>query len=158
MPHYRRMFDEPYLGAWDLEGPDGVLREVTVRIERIVMVEVMDSETNQKVRKPALYFTGKQKGMVLNRLNAKMIAKLYGTDSDKWRGKSIVIGTSNVVAFGERYDVLRVRDVRPQPKTSPPPQPAGAAAPAGVDPATDCGCPDGPNDVHLATCPRRVTA
>ena len=47
--------------------------------------------------------------MVLNKTNAGIIAKLYGTDTDAWVGKKIVIYATTCKAFGETVECVRVK-------------------------------------------------
>ena len=84
MTHFRELFteakEEKYLAAWMLRGQD-----VTVQIESVKIEEVV-GDKGRKEKLPVLFFKGKEKGMVLNKTNAKMIAKLHGKDSDEWTG------------------------------------------------------------------------
>jgi hypothetical protein len=48
--------------------------------------------------------------MILNVTNKKTICKLYKTkDTEKLKGKSVIIGVEKVRAFGDVYDALRFR-------------------------------------------------
>jgi hypothetical protein len=51
---------------------------------------------------------------VLNRTNAKRIAKLYGPDTDKWLGKPITLYPSECDFGDETVPCLRVRPEAPQ--------------------------------------------
>lgn len=115
--HYRRMFpDDPYMGAWDLEGRETVV----VTIERIT-IEVLKNNTGKDERKPVAHFKGAQKGMVLNKTNCKTIAALYGPDTDKWVGERVELKVQEVTAFGGTHACLRVVPRRPQANTKPQP-------------------------------------
>ena len=60
--------------------------------------------------------------MILNVTNKKVICKLYKTkDTEKLKGKSVVIGTDQVKAFGGIYDALRIRPRIPQIRSGPAP-------------------------------------
>ena len=53
--------------------------------------------------------------MILNVTNKKMIAKLYKTkDTEKLKGKAVIIGIDKVKAFGDIHDALRIRKRIPQ--------------------------------------------
>jgi hypothetical protein len=82
--------------------------------------------------KPVLYFTGKDKGMVLNKTNAKNIANLIGSfETDEWIGFRIRLYATNVEFQGETVESIRVKSApsmngngasRPQ-TVAPPPEP-----------------------------------
>ena len=102
--HWRKYFDERFIGSWDLEGRG----DVTVTIED-VKVEELHSPNGGDDSKPVLFFKGAKKGMVLNRTNAKTIAKLHGPDTDGWIGKQITLYATETSAFGEQVECLRIR-------------------------------------------------
>lgn len=104
------LFPSRYLAAADLEGHD---KTVTIRRHD---VEEMFTQ-NKRAKKPVLYFNGEQKGMVLNKTNALIIAELYGETLEDWRGKAITLYPAEVEAFGRNTIALRVRPSRPAPKT-----------------------------------------
>ena len=108
MPDIMKMGKNPnYLGSWDLE--DQPSREITLTIARIVDEDVVTN--GSKERCTVCYWTDKAyKPMILNVTNKKMICKLYKTkDTDKLAGKAVVIGVSEVKAFGDVHDALRIR-------------------------------------------------
>jgi len=113
MANIMRMGQAPgYLGSWDLE--DQPNREITLTIDRIVDEEVVAA--GQKEICTVAHWTDKAyKGMILNITNKKQLAKLYKTvDSEKLKGKSVIIGIEKVRAFGDVYDALRIRPRIPQ--------------------------------------------
>ena len=102
-----------YLGSWDLEEMPN--REITLTIDKIVdekIVTAGSSEVNT-----VCYWTDKNyKPMILNITNKKTLARLYKTkDTDKLKGKAVVIGIEKVKAFGDMHDALRIRARIPQP-------------------------------------------
>lgn len=101
-----------YLGSWDLEEVPG--RELTLTIERIIDQEVVTN--TQKEVCTVCHWTDKAfKPMILNVTNKKAICKLYKTkDTEKLKGKSVVIGIEKVKAFGSVHDALRIRPRIPQ--------------------------------------------
>lgn len=108
MANIMRMGQAPgYLGSWDLE--ELPKREVTLTIDKIVDEEVIAA--GQKEICTVIYWTDKAfKPMVANVTNKKTLAKLYKTvDTEKLKGKSVVIGIERVKAFGDIYDALRIR-------------------------------------------------
>lgn len=57
---------------------------------------------------------GAKKPMILNKTNMKLITKIHGTPYiEEWSGKSIIIYSAKVKAFGEMVDALRVKNQKP---------------------------------------------
>jgi hypothetical protein len=119
--HWKTLFPSLYLGAHDLQG-----RDVALTIRRVVAEEVKTEKGSE--RKAIVYFveTGKkakpgeeEKRLVLNKTNAKTVAKLYGSEMNDWTGKRITLFPSRVSAFGEEVEAIRVRPVPPAPAPSP---------------------------------------
>ena len=53
--------------------------------------------------------------MIINITNKKILSKLYKTkDTEKLKGKSVIIGIEQVKAFGGIHDALRIRPRVPQ--------------------------------------------
>ena len=119
MPHYRKLFDERFVGSWDLPTD----KPVTVKIAKVGQDTVFDPKENTKETVPVLFFVGKKKSMVLNKTNAKTIARLHGDDTDGWVGKQIALTVENVKAFGEVWPAIRVANTRLQDAVKPPPEP-----------------------------------
>lgn len=110
MPHYKSMFDDKeYLFAFDLGG-----REVTVTIERCTAGQIV-GEQGRKSKKPMLSFVGKQKKLALNKTNGKIIASLYGTETNAWAGKSIIIYPTTTTFGSETVECIRVKPIVPPP-------------------------------------------
>lgn len=108
MPDIMRMGKNPnYLGSWDLDELPN--REVTLTIAQIRDEEVVAA--GQKEVCTVCHWTDKAfKPMILNVTNKKTICKLYKTkDTEKLKGKAVIIGIERVRAFGDVYDALRIR-------------------------------------------------
>ena len=121
-------FPSKYLKATDLNGG-----EVTVTIKDCMVEEVGDD------RRPVLYFTGKDKGVVLNKTNANNIADAYTPDTDEWVGKKVVLYTAWVDFQGRSVESIRIRPAKANegakqatvpPKFDEPAPPAREFAPA----------------------------
>lgn len=113
MADIMRMGKNPnYLGSWDLDELPN--REVTLTIEQIRDEEVVTN--GQKEVCTVCHWTDKAfKPMILNVTNKKTICKLHKTkDTEKLKGKSVIIGIERVKAFGDVYDALRIRPRMPQ--------------------------------------------
>lgn len=109
--HWKRYFDNEYLGSWDLGQGDHA-----VVIERVQQGELPVRGTSRKERKPVVFFVGKKKPMILNTTNAKSIAAMYGNDTAAWTGKSIAIYATVTSFGGEEVDCVRVRPTPPKPR------------------------------------------
>jgi len=121
MAHWRKMFDERFVGAWDLEDGDK-----TVTIERTGQEKVHGTDGDEM--RPAVYFKGAKKAMVLNKTNAKAIAALYGNDVEGWIGKRITLTSAMVSAFGETTEAVRVVPRVPAPAKAKPTETEGGEA------------------------------
>jgi hypothetical protein len=93
-------FPSKFLKADDLQG-----KEITVQIDHVAMEEV----GKDKEIRPALYFRGKEKGIVLNKTNATNIAAAYGPDTDDWTGQPVTLFTTWVDFQGKSVPAIRVR-------------------------------------------------
>lgn len=108
MPHWKSMMDRDFIFAFDLAGKD-----VTVTI-REVKAGSLTSNGGRKAKKPVAYFKDKEKGLALNATNCKVIAKLYGNDTDAWSGKAITLYPTTTEMNGETVECIRVRPTVPR--------------------------------------------
>jgi hypothetical protein len=106
MSNYALLFPSKWLAAADLMGEDRI-----VQVKQIIPSEEVGQS---KDKRPVVYFQGVEKGLVLNKTNAKRIAKLYGPDTDKWLGKPITLYPSECDFGDETVPCLRVRPEAPQ--------------------------------------------
>ena len=90
-------FPSKYLKASDLSG-----KKVRVMISKVDMEEVGDGN------KPVAYFAGKQKGLVLNKTNAMIIASQYGPETNGWEGAEIDLYPGKTQFNGQMVDCLKV--------------------------------------------------
>jgi hypothetical protein len=97
-------FPSKWLKSGDLQG-------AAVRVK----IASVESEQLGNDRKLVMYFTGKQKGMVLNKTNAKTIADSFGDETDNWIGAEIEVFAMKVDMQGKMVDGLRVRIPRQAP-------------------------------------------
>lgn len=102
-----------YLGSWDLDELPN--REITLTIEKIVDEEVIANGKGENCT--VCYWTDSAfKPMILNVTNKKRICRLYKTkETEKLKGKSVIIGIEKVKAFGDVHDALRIKPKMPQP-------------------------------------------
>jgi hypothetical protein len=117
-------FPSNYLKASDLGGASPV-----VTIDRVEFEPV----GREKEMKAVLYFEGKDKGMVLNKTNAKNISGLVGSfETDDWAGFRIKLYATNVEFQGETVEAIRVKAAPANGNVTRP-----AAPPPPVEPMTD---------------------
>lgn len=91
-------FPSDFLKAADLNG-----REVSVEMSHVEMKEFTGEQ------KPVLYFTGKDKGMVLNKTNCNTICDIYGPDSSDWNGKTVTLFPAQTDYQGRQVACVRVK-------------------------------------------------
>ena len=103
-------FPSDYLRAADLQG-----KPVKLTMSHVEMKDIGG------YHKPALFFKGTDKGMILNKTNSNNIASAYGDDTDDWTGKEIVLFEAMVDFQGKTVAAIRVRT--PQAKDRSPPKP-----------------------------------
>lgn len=109
--HWKKTFDPKYLGSWDFEpGKDKVL---TIKYAR---EEECTFEGGRKENCNIAYWQEKEKPMILNVTNCKMITKLLKTPyMEHWAGKRIQIYVDPKVKFkGEETEGLRIRNKLPE--------------------------------------------
>lgn len=111
MSNYALLFPSNYLAAADLEGQDRDLK-----IKAIVPSEEVGQK---KDKRPIVHFYNMPKGLVLNKTNAKRIAKLYGPDTDNWIDKFVTLYPSECDFGDETVPCLRVRPEAPSNSQKP---------------------------------------
>ena len=56
-----------------------------------------------------LYFNESKKGLILNKTNAKAIAKAYGKETDDWVNRPVILYAERGKWFGEWHEAARVK-------------------------------------------------
>ena len=101
MSDIRGQFPSKYLKAADL---NGAAVKVTIRDVQI------ENVGRTQDRKPVVYFMGKDKGLVLNRVNSNKIAEIAGSfDTEDWGGTLIAIYPTETEFAGETVECIRVK-------------------------------------------------
>lgn len=100
--------ESKWLKAGDLK-KDGRPIKAEVIIDRPEVVEFKDG-----TKKIGLFFSGKEKGLVLNKTNAQLIAEQHGSNMSEWRGKRIKIYATTTDFGGERVECIRVEQFVPE--------------------------------------------
>lgn len=103
--------DEIYPSTKSLKAED--LKGHTVEVT-IASTEVKKFENGSKI---VIRFEGKEKTLVVNKTNAKIIASAYGSNTDGWVGKKIQIYPDKTMFGTDLVDCIRVRIPAP-PVTS----------------------------------------
>ena len=126
------VFPSTYVKAADLQGG-----KVVVTIDRVSVEEVGGEH------KPVIYFSGKEKGLVLNKTNAAAITGIYGAETNNWSGSAITLFATQTEFQGRPVACIRVEINAPvQQQQAPPapqqvlPPPPPSAQMGDVDPAT----------------------
>ena len=116
-------FPSTFLKAYDLKGKTPI-----VTIDRVEFQQVRGGRTGSVETKPIVYFTGKGKGLLLNKTNARAILAIAGSAiTEDWRGVAITL-YATVDTFGkERHDVIRIKAPAAVSTPAPARRPAGPA-------------------------------
>jgi len=138
---YRDMYPKPFLDHRDLQGKAHLMT-----IKSVASQELHNSKTNQKELKWILHFERARKYLILNQTMAEAVAKATGENNPhNWAGKVVEIYPTQVDAFGQTHDVVRVRKAKPPVAAPKPDEPAEKSAPAREkveEPAGPPGSPD----------------
>lgn len=106
--HWKKLTSPNYVGAWDFQPGE----EKTVTIKEIKR-EIVQNQ-NGKEDCTVAYFVEDVKPLILNKTNADMISKVWGTPYiEDWAGKKITLKVKKVSAFGDMVDAVRVSKDRP---------------------------------------------
>ena len=106
------MFPSRYLKAGDFPTP-------IILTIRAVEWEGMHDQDGAVVEKPVIYFEEFPKGLVLNKTNSGSLEKLFGDESDNWKGARVTVLTVKVSAFKKVVDALRFDDKAPATASTP---------------------------------------
>jgi hypothetical protein len=80
-----------------------------------VQLEKLKSRERGEEDKPVMYFKDLPKGLIVNKTNWGICAKLFASDdSDDWRGERIALTTVEVDAFGEVVKAIRIKSQKPK--------------------------------------------
>ena len=117
-------FPSKYIKAGDLNGSAVVVTVHDVKMEQV---------GRDQDSKPVVYFEGKTKGLVLNRINSKKIADIAGSsDTEDWPGTQIAIFPTTTDFGGEEVECIRVKAAKAAAKPKPATEPV-AVAEVGAD-------------------------
>ncbi len=108
--HWKKLVNPDYLGAYSLQPKE----EKILTIAKITREKVIGGG-GKKTESTVAHFKEREKPMILNRTNCKVIAKIYQTNFiEDWTDKKIQVYAEMVDAFGEQVEALRIRPLIPQ--------------------------------------------
>jgi len=98
------MFPSKYIKAGDCEEADLQLTIAAVKQESI-------GQGDEAETKFVVYFDEHDKGLVLNKTNANIIAEMFGDDTDAWINREITLHVQSVEFQGKIVPSIRVKMV-----------------------------------------------
>ena len=103
-------FPSKYLRCADLQG-------------RTISAQIADVVTEQmgKDMRPVIYFTGKQKGLVINKTKAMLLADAWGPETPNWIGRQVSLRPDKALYEGKVTDAIAISPVFQQPEAAPAP-------------------------------------
>lgn len=107
--HWKKLTNPNYIGSHDLQ--PGQELKITIESVSQEMIKGQDGKEEMAI---VAKIVGAKKPMILNKTNCKIISKVHETPYiEQWSGKSIIIYSAKVKAFGEMVEALRVKNVKP---------------------------------------------
>lgn len=105
MANYESVYGSgKHLKAEDLKG----------RTYKLIIKDIDIADFKESGKKLVLSFDGKEKGLVLNKTNARIVGKYYTPDYDNWKGKEIEIFPTETEFNGQLVPCIRVRIEAPK--------------------------------------------
>ena len=114
MPDYRKMYDKPFLAAWDLYDDQGRPLKPTLTIVHVEQGELRSAPGAKVARCPVITFKGAKKKFVVNKGNGEIIRQIAGSPlSENWVGKRITLFAAPTTVGKRRTEGIRVMPVAP---------------------------------------------
>lgn len=109
--HWKKLNNPDFLGAYALEPGEDLIATIDYAKE-----EQFVGTGGKKDEGLVIHFAEREiKPMICNATNAKMITKVTGSPYiEDWRGRKIQLYSSEVSAFGDTVEALRVRPFAPK--------------------------------------------
>ncbi len=73
--------------------------------------DTIKSADKKLIDKPILRFQETDKGLILNKTNARTIGLAHGNEMDEWTGKKVTLFATTCEAFGDRVPCVRIRPI-----------------------------------------------
>lgn len=112
--HFRLMFPTDYLAAPEFMGKD-----VSLTIKSVSVDEMPLAGTTKKEKRPVVRFSETEKRLVLNKTNARIIAKLLGVQTGEWLGQRVTLYPTTTKFGADVVECIRVREKLPPSKEVP---------------------------------------
>jgi hypothetical protein len=109
--HWRLMFPTDFLAAPEFKGKD-----VALTIKAVSVDELPVAGKSTKDKRAVVRFEETPKKLVLNKTNAKTIARLLGNETAAWVGKRVTLYPTTTKFGPDTVDCIRVRDALPPAK------------------------------------------
>ena len=104
--HWKKLTNPHYIGAHDLQPG----QELKITIESVAK-ELIKGAEGRDEQCVVAKLKGTEKPFILNKTNMKIIAKVLGSPYiEEWAGKSVIIYSARVKAFGDMVDAIRVKN------------------------------------------------
>lgn len=104
--HWKKLFNNDYLGAWSLEEDQD--KDVTITKTGTTLVKSGQNPKGEEC--PIVFFEEFDIPMVLNSTNCKTIESIYGPIVEDWVGKKVTLYVQGgIKAFGTITEALRIR-------------------------------------------------
>ena len=107
-------YQSRFMSGKDLEG-----QAMSVEIARVVEEQYYNRNSRQYEKDLVAYFTGREQGLLLKTERAKVLAAMFGEDTDDWLGKRIALVSKPRNIGGEIKDVIHIRPETKQTETDP---------------------------------------
>ena len=109
--HWRSLYDNAYLGAWNLWKGDRYTT-TTVTIESTTFEEVT-MQRGRKSRSLIMRFKGKRTPLIITKTMGKVLQAMFGPVPEGWRGKTITLYVERDFRTQDGpADVLRIKNER----------------------------------------------
>lgn len=97
------LFPRRFVCAEDLD------HEVACVIDKVVVETYHNPQTHEEGTAPILYVQGGVKGIWLNKTNARTLSDEYGDETDRWKGKSMVLYSKEVSTPDGMQPAIRIK-------------------------------------------------
>jgi hypothetical protein len=110
--------DQVFTSNWFNHADVGDLgSERTYQIETVAPGEIRDKKSGTIKPQMNIRFVGEPKMFGCNKTNTRRIAALYGKDYSQWPGQWVTLVHTTVDFGGEEVSGIRVKPVKPQPRS-----------------------------------------
>jgi hypothetical protein len=107
--HWKKLTNPHYIGAHDLQ--PGQELKITISSIGNEVIKAFDGKSVKEEQCVVAHIKGTEKPLILNKTNMKIISKVLDTPYiEEWAGKSVIIYSAKVKAFGDVVDAIRVKN------------------------------------------------